>query len=240
MEKTRKIALIAVFGALHASLSLIPGLWRSLMILILPLEGIILGPAMGFSSASIGYVVGWTVRPREDLFIFGFGEPVGALCAGLAAKRKWSYVFFVYTVMLSMFFLHPITPNLPLWALWDVYLAYASIILLAIFARKRASAVKTAGKTVFGRVAAAAFLGVEADVLTRIVILLALFTPVGFYPVSTEAIQYLSGEFVKGAFLTPVEAAIAVASTVFLAIPLLRILEKNGLFESEKFELKIP
>lgn len=233
MNKTRKIALISIFGALHALLSLLPGVWRSLMILILPLEGIILGPTLGFSSAFIGYVAGWTVRPREDLFIFGFGEPIGAFCAGLVAKGKAGYAFFVYTVMLALFFLHPLTSNLPLWTLWDVYAAYACVTLLALFKWRKGSHVAVAKKKLLANVVVAAFAGVEADVLTRIIMLLLLFTPLSFYPINAEAIQYLNAEFVKGALLTPIEAAIAVAATTLLVLPLLRLLEKNGMFNKD-------
>lgn len=285
MEKTQKIALIAIFGALHALLSFFPGVWRSLMVLISPLEGIILGPAMGFSSAFIGYVAGWTVRPRPEPFIFGIGEPVGALCAGLMARGKWSYTFFIYSVMLGMFFLHPITPNLPLWTLWDIYIAYICIVLFIFFAKRHSFLYKATvpaffclmtfilfffellgyrlvGTVIFAwlftfsliflfwvsrangqgavsyRIAYAAFIGVEADVLTRIIILLLLYSPVGLYPITLEEIQWLNAIFIEGAFLTPIEAVIAVAASLLVGLPLLRVLVKNKMFNLENFELK--
>jgi hypothetical protein len=282
MEKTQKIALIAIFGALHALLSFFPGVWRSLMVLILPLEGIILGPAMGFSSAFIGYVAGWSIRPRPEPFIFGVGEPIGALCAGLMARGKRGYSFFIYTLMLGMFFLHPITPNLPLWTLWDIYIAYICIAFSILFVKKHPFLYKAAmpvffclmtfillllellgyklfesvvftllfafsfvfllwvfaiGKQEFVsyKVAYAAFIGVEADVLTRIIILLLLYSPVGLYPITSEEIQWLNTVFIEGAFLTPIEAVIAVAASLLVGLPLLRILKKNKIFAMENF-----
>jgi len=123
MQRAREVALIAVFGALHTVLSLIPGIWRSLMILILPLEGIILGPARGFSAGFIGFAAGWVLRPRGEPIFFGLAEPVGALCAGLMMRRKWYHVALIYALMLAAFFLHPITSSLPLWTLWNIYAA---------------------------------------------------------------------------------------------------------------------
>ncbi len=286
MQTTQRIALISVFGALHTVLSLIPGIWRSWMILILPLEGIILGPTMGFASGFIGFAAGWTLRPRPEPIVFGLAEPVGVLCAGLMAKGKWYYAALAYAAMLAAFFLHPITQSLPLWTLWDVYAAFICILLFGLLTHRKRPLYKanekvdrigaiflcglafflfiyelasfrlyeaigfslllslsfvlllwleTGRKGMFSLVfAVAAFVGIEADVLTRIFI----FVPLNFYEVMGIPSFWLPEIFVLGAFQTPIEAVLSVLATVIISVPLLNRLKKMGLFDLETLSLK--
>ncbi len=281
MQRTQEIALISLFGALHTVLSFIPGIWRSLMILVLPLEGIILGPTKGFLAAFIGFGAGWTIRPRPEPIFFGLAEPIGALCAGLMVRRKWHYAALAYVAMLAAFFLHPVTPTLPLWALWDVYAALACILLFGLVTHGKQlgyNASKKVDQTVAGVIcilafllsvyellsfrfyeavafsllfafsfilvlwlqtrrkgmlswvlAVAAFVGIEADVLTRIFI----FVPLNFYEIMGIPAFWLPEFFVLGAFQTPIEAALSVFATVIIGVPLVDRLRKMGLFALE-------
>lgn len=219
MRQTQKIALTAIFAALHTTLSLFPGPvgFRSWIILITPLEGIILGPLLGFSAASIGYLLGWFIHPRPEPIIFGIGEPIGALTAGLMAQRKWPHALLLYAGMLLAFFAYPLTNTIPLWTLWDVYIAFACIFVFAILSRTQI----VQKLPVF--LGFAAFIGTEADVLTRIFILI----PLSGYQWWGIPAQMLPSIFVLGAFQTPIEAIFSVAAAVIIGVPLLKILQKS-------------
>lgn len=227
MRQTQKIALTATLAALHATLSLFPGPagFRSWIILITPLEGIILGPLLGFTSGSIGYLLGWFIRPRSEPIIFGIGEPIGALTTGLIAQKKWAHAFLLYTGMLITFFAYPLTSAIPLWTLWDTYIAYTSILVFAAISRTRL----IQKLPIF--LGFAAFIGTEADVLTRIFILIPL-NGYQWWGISSLDLPYI---FMLGAFQTPIEAIITVAATIIIGLPLVKTLQKT-----QTLNLEIP
>jgi len=71
MVSSKKVALTSVFAALHAVLylpSFMP--WRSWSIYLEPIEGVILGPWIGFTSALVGSLAARAVRPTE-FWLFG-------------------------------------------------------------------------------------------------------------------------------------------------------------------------
>jgi hypothetical protein len=219
MQQTQKIALTAIFAALHTTLSLFPGPvdFRSWIILITPLEGIILGPAMGFSAASMGYLLGWFIRPRAEPIIFGLGEPIGALTAGLIAQKKWPHALLLYTGMLLAFFAYPLTATIPIWTLWDTYIAFICIFIFAIISRTQLA------RKLPILLGFAAFIGTEADVLTRIFILI----PLNGYQWWGIPAQLLPSIFILGAFQTPIEAVISVAAAIIIGVPLIKTLQKS-------------
>ena len=218
--RKRKVSLIvssvAIFAAIHTILGLIPGIWRSQMILIEPLEGVVLGPKGGFLSALIGGLLARFIRPRVPvMYLFGLGEPVGALVAGLTYKGAILPVVSIYTLMLLAYFLHPLGRILPAWCLWDIYIAYAVSLIYLIFSHRL-------GRRRELRLLIAALLGIEADVLTRIFLLI----PVELYRVLGLSERVLTILWIAGAFETPIETAISVFTTLVIGIPLLSILDK--------------
>ncbi|RLE72228.1 MAG: hypothetical protein DRJ37_03315 [Thermoprotei archaeon] len=213
------VSLVAIFAALHTILGLVPGIWRRWIIAIEPLEGVILGPIGGFLSALIGSLISNFIRPT--LYFFRLGEPIGALTAGLAYKRKYRVVFAIYTVMLATYFIHPLGRELPAWCLWDIYMAYIfSIAAPSIlkFFKKREEEMK---------LFLATLLGLEADVLTRIFFLI----PVELYKVLGASKEALVGWWIAGAFETPIETIIGLIVTLAIGIPLLKALDKSHLIE---------
>jgi predicted membrane protein len=90
-KRARTVTFISVLAALHIVLSIPPGPvgFRRPSIVLEPLEGMIGGPLLGFAAATVGWIGGRVVRP-EGFFIenfFGFAEGMGALGAGLLAKK---------------------------------------------------------------------------------------------------------------------------------------------------------
>ncbi|MGQ9566031.1 MAG: hypothetical protein ACUVT5_05750 [Candidatus Bathyarchaeales archaeon] len=229
MRRSVGVALVAVFGALHTVLSMFPGPvgFRSWIIIIIPLEGIILGPFLGFSAGFIGYFLGWFIRPRPEPMFFGLGEPVGALGAGLIAQRKWPHALLLYGMMLLGFFVYPLTASLPLWALWDIYIAFICILIFAFLCRRIKMAVTSTHNlpTLLGF---AAFIGTEADVLARIFMLV----PLNGYQWWGVPAYVLPDVFVLGAFQTPFEAVISVIATIIIGVPLVKTLQKNKMLNS--------
>lgn len=223
VRKAVLIAITSLFGGIHAILVAIPGVWRSFMILIMPLEGIILGPTAGFTAALIGAIIGRVLRPRPGLLpIFGFGEAIGALTTGLMFKGAWKHVLTLYLAMLSIYFIHPLGSVLPAWALWDVYIALALTLITPHFTKK----VLKEGvdpRRLMLCLALTSFIGVEADVLTRIF----LFIPMGLYKMMGIPEEALPLIWIAGAVETPIESLISVIATVTVGTPLLIAIEKG-------------
>jgi len=219
------VSVVSVFAALHAVLAAVPGVWRSLVIMIVPVEGVVLGPKAGFLAALIGAGVGRVLRPRPGLDpVFGVGEAVGAACSGLAFKGMWRRVLLLYVLMLAAYFLHPVGRRLPAWCLWDVYVALALVPLSGLLAR-RISDERENPQTLTPNLALSAFIGVEADVLTRIFI----FIPLGFYALMGVPEGALPAIWVAGAVETPIESVISVVASTVVGVPLLIALERGRL-----------
>jgi hypothetical protein len=226
--KSTKVAFVAAFGALHAILSLFPGLWRRWSIVMIPIEGVIGGPVLGASAAIIGVIVGRVTKP-EFFFVenfFGVAEAVGAMGAGLVFKGRWKAVSAIYIFLLGAFLLHPLARVIPLWTLWNVYLAFLAVFPAAWFA-KRLSDSRTSARILFPAIALTTFVSVELDVMVRIFMLIVL----GFYQVYPIPIDLLPQIFIAGAFTTPVEAAYAIFACTVVGVPLLASLKKSGLMQ---------
>lgn len=136
MRKSLQASLIAVFAALHAVLYFISfGLWRNWGIYLEPIEGIILGPQVGFFTALIGSSVARMIKP-DPFWMFGIiAEPISVLLAGFLARAKWKPVLAIYMIMLSAYFFDPFGRALPLWTILDILFALFLIYPAARFSK---------------------------------------------------------------------------------------------------------
>jgi hypothetical protein len=213
MNKTRSIALIAVFAALTAVLDALPGLpqlssgvWYGWTFVAIPLAGIVLGPWEAFLSVFIGVMISHTVvffGPYE--YFFTIGAPIGAMISSLIFRERPRPVLPYYVVLFGGYFLSPAAWNLPFWALWDTYIAFAVLLLVVLFKERLYGL--GGGTFTF---ALSALIGLEADILFRIF----LFVPVGTY----EWLYGFSSDFVRSvwavsAFVTPIQVGIALFTT---------------------------
>jgi predicted membrane protein len=222
MRKSRFLTLISLFSALHAIFVLIPLPFRSLMVIIQPLEGIILGIYGGFLSALLGSIVGRIIRPMEGLLpIFGItAEPIGALVSALFFRKKWKHVFLIYLFLLLGYFIHPLGRILPAWCLWNTYIAFILTFISPLFLKKIKE--ETNSKKLAFLLALTSFIGIEADALVRIFILI----PVGFYSLMGIPEEALVPIWIAGAIQTPIEAILSIIATIILGIPLIKILKE--------------
>ena len=193
---------------------------------MVPFEGIIAGPFLGASAAFIGVVVGRFSKP-EFFFVenfFGIAEPAGAFAAGLLFTKRWKIVAAIYLLLLGVFFLHPLARLIPMWTLWDIYVAFFAIFPAAVVVR-RTSQDSTDIRSLFFSLALVTFVSVELDVLIRVFMLtvLGLYQA---YPIPTDLLPEI---FIAGALTTPLEAAYAVVACTLVGVPLMISLEKSGL-----------
>jgi hypothetical protein len=221
-----QVSLTAIFAALHAVLYFISfGLWRNWGIYLESIEGIILGPKVGFAAAFIGASIARMIKPI-DFWMFGIiAEPISVLTAGLLAKTKWKPALMLYAVMFLAYFIHPFGRELPLWTVLDVLFA-----LLLIYPTSKFG--KYLFESDFKRLPIAliliSFVSIATDSLVRIFLLI----PCGLYSLFFENFAALYGEFVRAAAESYIEDLIVVAVSFFVGVPILISILKFNLLEN--------
>ena len=229
ISKSKMVAIVAVFAALNvvtdsfASLPEFPsGVWYSWNFLMTPLTGIVLGPLLGFASSSIGVVIGHYVYFIDAFeFLFTIGAPIGAAVSALVFKGKWKPVLIYYIALFAAYFATPVAWQLPLWGMWDTYLAFALLVATIFLMQKGLWTLESKKLPII--LAVAAFIGLEADVLFRIFLFIPCQTYNTFYGFNLEALQ---GIWAGGAVITPIKVVLSTVTTVAIGHPLVRILRK--------------
>jgi len=232
LRDSKFVSLIAVFAAFAIicdSLVSVPlpysGVWYSWVFVSEPIAGIILGPLTGFFSTLIGVMIGHSINFVDFYeFLFTLGAPVGAMISGLLYRGKFRMVLVSYLVLLGAFFATPVAWQLPVWGMWDTYLAF--VILLAAFAvtRKWANLWNTGSSKQRAYVLAlSAFIGLEADVLFRIFLLIPCQTYQLFYGGSVGTLQTM---WAVGAVETPIKAALSTIITVITGLPIISVVKR--------------
>lgn len=225
MRKTQQIAMIAMFAALQAVLYLPEGPWRSFVIYLLPVEGIVLGPMVGFSTALLGSVIARILKP-DMWWMFGIiAEPIGVLAAGFLARGRWKETLAIYSFMLGAYFTHPYGRVLPLWTILDLLIAFILIYPVSKCSRWLWQKPSTFFATTLVLVA---FISTATDSLTRVFLLV----PAGFYnlfSLSYETLAY--GWFIPGAVGSYIEDLLVCVVTMVIGVPLILSLRKTALFE---------
>jgi uncharacterized membrane protein len=215
-EKSRFVSKIAIFTALTAVLDalIIPqlssGVWFGLVYLIVPITGILLGPRLGFISTLIGVFVGHIISPRGlEEFLFTLGAPIGALMSSYLYQKQWIPLFGFFTFSLVTYFLTPITRVLPLFGMWDVYIAYFLLLLVIGIIHLRSKW----WENNWVRYSLSAFIGLESDVLFRIFLFIPLGTYQSIYGLPEEI---LASIWVAGALITPFKVGVSTLLTTFI------------------------
>jgi len=234
MKKSQFVSLVTVFASLNMildSLMGLPGLssgvWFSWVFIAEPITGIVLGPYAGFLATFIGVMIGHCIYfqgPYE--FLFTLGAPIGAMVSGFLFRKEWKTILTYFTALLTIYFITPISWQLPLWGMWDTYLAYAALIL-AIMLITKSRSWKLQSKGLIYTVGLCAFIGLEADVLFRIFVFIPCQTYKLLYNYSVIELQSI---WVAGAAETPIKIAMSILFTAIVVPPLIKVLRKTNLF----------
>jgi hypothetical protein len=231
--RTRRIALISIFAVLSVVLDsvVIPGfssgIWYGWIFLMSPVNGILLGPRDGFFATLISVMVGHSLVFRESIyeFIFTLGAPLGSLVSGLIFRKKWGIAILLFTFMLAAYFLTPVSWSLPFWGMWDVYVAFIVIIVIGLLNRQGMLNLAGNNRAVF---ALSAFLGLEADILFRIFILVPCQAYRLFYGLTSEALIFIWA--VPAPLITPLKVALATAVAATIGPTLMGMLKESQIF----------
>jgi len=235
LKKSSFVSLIAVFAAFNIVCDslmgspLLPfsGVWYSWIFMAEAINGIILGPYAGFFSSLIGVMIGHSIYFRgSEEFLFTLGAPIGAMISGLIFRGRWKAASIYYLALLGAYFITPIAWQLPLWGMWDTYLAFGCLIFLTVAARKWKGfeGTKSTGLRLLQIVALCTFIGLEADVLFRIFILI----PCQTYQIIAPDIAILQGWWAAGAVETSTKAALSTLITTMMAPPIIKAVRKMG------------
>jgi hypothetical protein len=225
---SKVLGLIIVFAALTAitdSFVGIPqfseGVWYSWIFIIVALNGIVLGPFAGCLSTFIGATIGHFIFFRgTSEFLFTLGAPIGAMFSGFLFQGKWKLVVVFYTLLLAIYFLTPEAWTLPLWGMWDTYLAYATLLLFSLL--QATGKIHSHNRMYLFPLAT--FIGLEGDILFRIFLFIPLQTYRIIYGLNMEALQLIWG---VAAVITPIQVGIAAVATLILGIPVLNVLKRT-------------
>ena len=237
MRRSQLITLIAVFATLSIvcdSIVGIPqlasGVWYGWIFLISPIAGIVLGPYAGFISTLIGVMAGHSIYLRGEApmyeFLFTLGAPIGTMFSGLMFRGRWKSVLTYFSLLLGAYFLTPVSWKLPLWGLWDVYLAFIVLCILVLMSNMWGvrSGKMWRSPYIYGF---CALIGLEADILFRIFVLIPGQTYRLFYGFTPEILGVI---WAASALVTPIQVGIAILMTVFIGPMLVRTLSLKGWF----------
>ena len=235
IEKSTFVSLIAIFAAFNVicdSLVSSPlpysGVWHSWIFILEPLTGIILTPLASFFSALIGVMIGHFVNFLDVYeFLFTLGAPIGAMISSLIFRGKWSIALIYYTALLGAFFATPVSWQLPFWGMWDVYLAFICLLITSVMVKKWKTLWNTwSSSRLIYILALSTFIGLEADVLFRIFILIPCQTYQLFYNLDVNALQ---GIWILGAVETSTKAALSTIIAATVGLPIITAIRKMGL-----------
>lgn len=236
MRKSQRLALIAVFATLSVvcdSLAGLPqlteGVWYGWIFIITPITGIVLGPYEGFLATLIGVMIGHSIYPRGSFeYLFTLGAPIGSMVSALISRKKWKIVLIYYSLLFTAYFSSPIAWQLPLWGMWDTYIAYAALMVLIIIWKSEKS-IKIRERSFYFPLYA--LIGLEADILFRIFIFIPCRTYSLFYGFPIESLKAI---WVAGAVVTPIQVAVSSVVTTAVVPYLMSVLPSRGWFISEK------
>jgi len=203
------------------------GIWFGWIFLMSPVTGILLGPRDGFIATLISVMVGHSLVFRETIYeyIFTLGAPLGSLVSGLIFRKKWRTAILLFTFMLAAYILTPVSWSLPFWGMWDVYFAYLTVIIIGLLNRQGILNLNADNRAIF---ALSAFLGLEADILFRIFILVPCQAYRLFYGLTSEALIFIWA--VPAPIITPLKVALATLVAGTIGPTLMGILKQSQIF----------
>lgn len=217
ISKTKRISIITMFAAITIVLDSVvtpgfsAGVWYGWAFLLSPINGIILGPFDGFIATLLSVMIGHTIVFRDSIYeyIFTIGTPISALISGLVYRKRNVIPYFV--LLIGAYFLSPVSRNLPIWGMWDVYVAFITLLIFTVIEnRLNINWIKNQST----QLAFSAFIGLEADILFRIFILVPLRGYTVFYGLTSEALAAIWA--VPAPLITPIKVVVSIFFTTLL------------------------
>jgi len=141
---SRQIAVIAIFAALYAIISRLPGLpiigvgtRIELTIILDPIVGILLGPWTGGLTSLLGNFVAWIIPTTTFYGLLNLPcGPIAAIVSGSLTRNtksaNWKFAVIVYAVLMGLWYLTP--PGREL--LYYPFLHWTAFALILIFREK--------------------------------------------------------------------------------------------------------
>ena len=202
------------------------GVWYGWAFVMSPINGMVLGAGDGFTATLISVLLGHTLTPRDSVYeyIFTLGAPLGSMISGMVfrGRRLWPAAY--YAALLGAYAMSPVARSLPLWGMWDVFLAFALLLGVTIF---KVGAGETRGSRLRVETALAALIGLEADVLYRVFVLVPLRGYELFYGLTPELLAAIWA--VPAPIITPVKVGAALLVSALLVPPVLKIVGDSSL-----------
>lgn len=228
---SRRISLIVLFAVISIVLDSMvtpgfsSGIWFGWIFLMSPISGIVLGPRDGFLATLVSVLIGHSIVFRESIFefIFTIGAPIGSAITGMVFRGERIKILVYYTALLAAYFLTPVTRQLPLWGMWDVYLAYILLLVMVIFKRRLVDIMRNPKIAVI----VSTFIGLESDILFRIFVLIPGRGYNLFYGFTTEMLVMIWS--IPAPIITPIKVIISIFLATLLIPSINRILEEKGL-----------
>ena len=111
--------------------------------------------------------------------------------------------------------------------MWDVYLAFICLLIVSVIVKKwrKLWNTKSSSRLIY-ILALSTFIGLEADVLFRIFILIPCQTYQLFYNLDVNALQ---GIWILGAVETSTKAALSTIIAATVGLPIITAIRKMGL-----------
>ncbi len=219
-------ALVAVFDIMP-SIGILPyaGIWDSWVFLISPIVGVILGPFIGAYSVGLGTLLGHFIYFRDPYeFIFMLGAPLGAAMAAFVYQRRWRPVLGIYSFLLVGYFLSPVSWALPLVGIWDCLMGFAVVLLFTLCTNLGWSPTSEKRSQLL-LLLFTALIGLEADILLRIFILIPGQTYWVFYGLTIDALQYM---WLTAGVITATKVTLGAIMTITVGLSLLQLLPHIG------------
>ena len=192
-SRAQRTALIALFAGISIALDSMvtpgfsSGIWFGWVFVMSPISGMVLGSRDGFIATLISVMIGHTLVFRDSVFefIFTLGAPIGSAVSGMVFRGEREKILAYYIALLAAYFLTPVAWNLPLWGMWDVYLAVLILLALIFLEGGGRSDLVRGPRTI---AVLSALLGLEADVLFRIFVLIPCRGYSVFYDLTPEVL----------------------------------------------------
>ncbi len=238
-NRSRIVAYLSVFIAFVTVFDVIPmlpgfygGIWDSWIFLFAPIIGVLLGPLYGLVTVGFGSLLGHMLRYRDPYeLIFMLGAVVGTVCAAFIFQRRWKPVLIIYAIFLGGYFLYPVTWMLPLIGIWDILLAFGLLLLFSLMINRNWWP-SDHWTNIWLLLFFAAIIGLEADILFRVFVLIPGQTYWFFYTLTPDALYWM---WLTAGIITPTKVAIGTVFTITVGYSLLRLLPRTEIPLIEDF-----